>query len=548
MSLQRLLVYSPFAAIIAVCLAVRVASEQTTRHPDSTPPVSIPAATRIQSPRNMEASPANTAQSWLPSPSNAQPPANAPGLSGMDKAKATAGDASKATGNEQAVGKRNGKAAAKPLSDTSDEIDVPKQGRQKLATLKLFAQTSLRKPETWTPPVVYGPPLPPERIHVQIQAHQLRKDMQAGRITLVMDERDGEQLERLEHSGVYNWPAPPSNVIVRSDRQRNVLAGTTESDSLLPSQASRLQLASRSGELERTAANPADDPDFNPCAVPPSPLLLRLLTTLAGHSTPAHPLQILSLLRPPYRFGGYVHVGPANPHSMGLAADIGAYGGHAVRQSDPDACVAATLALLRDLPPGRYRLGLPKAPEGGWDLPPALTALLGQSAQTTPPAKPTSDTAKAAKQTKAAAATDTSGLEGTEAEPAENTTACAISALYGLYASSAKPVWPFFPPPFTQIVANEAAADTQAEDAEPSPSANPALAHGEAKSARGGKTSGKLTRTILRFQNEAYAPESDLTDTRLRKGLEQARKRGVDIVAMFPDGADHIHIDVRQNP
>ena len=368
MSLQRLLVYSPFAAIIAVCLAVRVASEQTTRHHDSTPPAPIPAAVGIQSPRGVEASYANTAQSWLPSPSNAQPPADVPGLSGMNTAKATAGDAAKAARNEQAAGKLNGKTAAKSLPDTSEKSDSPKPGRQKLATLKLSAQTPLRKPETWTPSVVYGPPLPPERVHVQIQAHQLRKDIQAGRVTLVMDERDGEQLERLEHSGVYNWPAPPPNVVVRSDRQRNILAGTTESDSLLPSQASRLQLASRSGELERTAFNPADDPDFNPCAVPPSPLLLRLLTTLAGHSTPAHPLEILSLLRPPYRFGGYVHVGPANPHSMGLAADIGAYGGHAVRQSDPDACVAATTRpaarpAARTLPVGiaesaRRRLGL----------------------------------------------------------------------------------------------------------------------------------------------------------------------------------------------
>ena len=112
---------------------------------------------------------------------------------------------------------------------------------------------------------------------------------------------------------------------------------------------------------------------------PPAPGLLRMLTTLAAHSTPSRPLEIMSLLRPPYRFGGFVHVGPANPHSMGLGVDIAAYGGHAIRQAEPETCVAAVLALLRDLPPGRYRLGMPKALEGGWDLPPALIALLNQS-------------------------------------------------------------------------------------------------------------------------------------------------------------------------
>ena len=55
-------------------------------------------------------------------------------------------------------------------------------------------------------------------------------------------------------------------------------------------------------------------------------------------------------------------------------------------------------------------------------------------------------------------------------------------------------------------------------------------------------------KTVLRFQNEAYAPESALNDARLRNALEAARRRGADVIALFPDGADHVHIDVRQNP
>ena len=140
-------------------------------------------------------------------------------------------------------------------------------------------------------------------------------------------------------------------------------------------------------------------------------------------------------------------------------------------------------------------------------------------------------------------------LEGADEVETENTTACAISALYGLYVSSAKPVWPFFPPPFTQVVANEPAGEQNKQEGEDGgATAKPISARMDAKTARSRKTGDQSMRAVLRFQNEAYAPESDLTDARLRKALEQARRRGVDIVAMFPDGADHIHIDARQNP
>src|SRR5207245_507718 len=78
-----------------------------------------------------------------------------------------------------------------------------------------------------------------------------------------------------------------------------------------------------------------------------------------------------------------------NPHSLGLAADIGTYAGHRIRQDDPEGCVAMVLALLRDLPPGRYRMGVPKAPEvplmvGRPPVSPALAALLTELVPDTP--------------------------------------------------------------------------------------------------------------------------------------------------------------------
>ena len=347
-----------------------------------------------------------------------------------------------------------------------------------------------------------------------------------------MDERDGEQLRCLLRDGVYCWPAPPPGVSVRSPRQRDVLEGTLEDEAAPP--GSDLLLASR-GALPRRSptANPADDPDFDPCVMPPAPGLLRMLTTLAAHSTPTRPLEIMSLLRPPYRFGGFVHVGPANPHSMGLGVDIAAYGGHAIHQSEPETCVAAVLALLRDLPPGRYRLGMPKAPEGGWDLPPALLALLGRPSHFAD-----------------AAAIETKGEAKLETEPTpqtETVTGCACAALYGLHVSSAKPAWPFFPPPFREVVAAEA---SDVSDETPLDTSKPETNKSETRKVetKNAAAPRPTLKTVLRFQNEAYAPESALNDSRLRNALEAARRRGADVIALFPDGADHVHIDVRQNP
>ena len=438
----------------------------------------------------------------------------------------------------------------------------------------------------WTPAPVYGPPCPPERMRIRQQAHHLLQDMEAGRLAVMMDERDGEQLRGLERDGVYGWPAPPQGVTTRSPRQRDVLEGTLEesdtfSDPQTLARSERmyarnsttggthadLTLASRGALPLRSPAirsinpanpaiNPADDPDFDPCVLPPAPGLLRMLTTLAAHSAPARPLCVMSLLRPPYRMGGFVHVGPANPHSLGLAVDIAAYGGYSIRQSHPEQCVMATLALLRDLPPGRYRLGMPKAPEGGWELPPVLSALLRRAEAGSPVGSEAEGEAAASASKGTVSKTTLSksviGAENFAASPPLDllpyagrssdfkteqaeaatdkigaATGCAAAALYGLHASRAKPAWPFFPPPYLEITAWQP-DDPNASAAAPGPRSD--------------------LKPTLRFQNEAYAPENALADLRLQRALQRARQRGVDVIALFPDGADHIHVDVRQNP
>ena len=50
---------------------------------------------------------------------------------------------------------------------------------------------------------------------------------------------------------------------------------------------------------------------------------------------------------------------------------------------------------------------------------------------------------------------------------------------------------------------------------------------------------------LIGFANEDYAPLEALGDARVRDAILAARERGVDIYALFPDGADHVHIDVR---
>lgn len=365
--------------------------------------------------------------------------------------------------------------------------------------------------EPYGPFPIYGPPLPRDREVNRKLALRLLAYCRSGALLLTVPERESGQLQALSEQGLYCWPVPPSGITIRSSRQQEILAGTSLDDEGRQDQHGERSISSsrQKRPLPSRGVGTNRDTDstipsaFDPLYKPPSPTLLRLLTTLAMHSTPHRPLELMSLLRPLYRTGAFVHVGPLNPHSLGLAADIAAYGGHRIRQEAPDECVSATLALLRDLPPGRYRLGLPKAPEvplcvGRAPASFLLAAWLPELAE-----EPGS----------------------TPERPAlhEAIHAAALGATLG----AQRAVWPFFPSPEPLLEEGCVAPRRIA--------GKPVL--------RGGK----LEPSLIRFRNEEYADAEDLNDSRLKRALEAARRHGVEIVALFPDGRDHIHVDVRQN-
>jgi L,D-transpeptidase ErfK/SrfK len=85
--------------------------------------------------------------------------------------------------------------------------------------------------------------------------------------------------------------------------------------------------------------------------------LRQALARLANHTSPSRPLVLMSLYRP---------LGPDRlhePHGNGMAADIAAFGGHTIDNQHPGEALEGVLAILRTLPPGQYRLGLPKPPD-----------------------------------------------------------------------------------------------------------------------------------------------------------------------------------------
>ncbi len=348
-------------------------------------------------------------------------------------------------------------------------------------------------------------PLLPQQEYDREQAGKLLADMAAGRLRLTVPEREAAQLRTLAIDGCLSWPAPPPGVTILNDRQTAILAETAE----LPvanshPRVQRSPLAARSGsESERKNASHSNSGvvTFNPLRRPPAPALLHMLAVLVSKSTQDRPLELMSLLRPPYRLGDYVHVGPLNPHSLGLAADIASFGGYDIRQDQPESCVKATLALLDALPPGCYRLGLPKAPEtplfvGRPPLPPILSGWL-------PPAP---------------AAKSVSSAD------------CVMGALLGVTLGQSQPrPWPFFPPPQPRLEHGRIC---------PEPTANQPIIGNQPVT----------TPEIISYRNEAYAPIDKLLDRRLQREIAAARLRGVEIVAVFPDGADHIHIDVRKHP
>ena len=369
---------------------------------------------------------------------------------------------------------------------------------------------SVKIPAKPKPPfALFGPPLPRERAFAAQQAERLRGFLKTGRLRFANPERDGQQLFCVARDGLYLWPPETPQAIA--------------SASFVPaSEAPRPQapLSSRYGVGTRIRPPapedvPAEKTPVAPLPPPPDPHLMETLAALAAHSAPSRPLEILSLFRPPYRTAYWRHGGPGTLHSHGMAVDIGAYGGHSITQSDPEGCVLMTLALLRDLPPGSYRLGLPKAPDaplvvGHVFLSPSLDALVypqagaGKGKSLRPSrrgkGKPANPPLKSALPVNSAAQTF-----------------AILPAALGIEAGCPPVAWPFFPAPQPEIKDGVIAATKP----------NGSQAH------------------IVRFQNEAYAPAEALADVRLRDAIKRAAKRGAFIIGLFPDGADHIHLDVK---
>ena len=381
--------------------------------------------------------------------------------------------------------------------------------------------------------------------------------IQSGKITLTNGSRDQAQLAVLAKSGQYLWPAlrtpspKPARPIANFPRVAEVPSPLIPADSQqdqIDSQLSPEETSVRPSQSERASGHRLKGvkspsrhapPGFRslktmpPPEVSPSPLLpdtpgyvactpsiglLNLLSSLSQRSTPEKPLELMSLLRPPYRTAGFQHAGARNPHSLGMAADIACYQGLRFRQSRPNDCILATVALLNDLPKGSYRVGMPKAPEGvnseikiGFSdfladtLPPEIFNALTVSPSRIKPVSTKSKSSskkRGSRKSKSEISPQPASLKGKGA---------LLGALAGVHFGRPVAVWPFFPAP-----RREAITDWRGR---------------------------QELRTL--FANESYAPEEALASSRVRAALAKAKKRGVNVVALFPDAADHIHIDVR---
>ena len=372
-------------------------------------------------------------------------------------------------------------------------------------------------------------------------AAQLLVAIQSGKLTLTNGDRDREQLKTLAKSGSYLWPAlNPTHIVSKlpnafaakrlpasqfDDRlQENPFELETGTKSSPPNQ----QLGGNSGyrskrgvspsrhapagmrigafgtedELPATSSIVAANPLYVSCS--PSLGLLKMLTAFSARSTSAKPLELMSLLRPPYRTSRFAHAGPRNPHSCGLAADIAAYGGLRICQSHPKECVQAFIKMIDDLPVGKYRVGAPKAPGNMMGIDSFSDFISDALPMETAPALLPEVKKKTRKRSKTNLAVSKTMKPNAANMPV-------ISALRGAYDGNPAVVWPFFPAPSRETVTDS---------------------YGN-----------KSTRTL--FANESYAPETALASGRVRAALARARRRGADVVALFPDAADHVHIDVR---
>ncbi len=379
---------------------------------------------------------------------------------------------------------------------------------------------------TVPPTVKPDPPVQPttgpssiDRTAVRRGARQFRTYLDQGHVRLLNEQRDRAQIEGLCLEGLFQWPPPL--VQPRPDRLG------PESDPLDSSNRTAPSRHEQRGPTVRTVSDQPPDasaPDSDrrqssdsssPGIVKAQPIsyttgppveLFQMLNALASHATDRQPLAITSLLRPPYRTVRYYMQSATNPHALGIAVDIAAYGGHTISSADPEEDVQAFIAILKALGPGRYRMGLPKAPQPtraldtGFRPPDSLS---GDSPQMDSFGSALSRRSEGALPSRGARRQDGdrepgAGSTAATRRPADDPTTPTVAE------------WPFFPPPQKTV-------DAQ------------------------GKS------TIL-FANEHYAAEQYLSDPRLRKALSDARQRGADVFALFPDGADHIHIDVRQVP
>lgn len=307
----------------------------------------------------------------------------------------------------------------------------------------------------------------------------LLHSVEKGNLRLLNHQRDLQQLRTLANRGDFPWNPSPA---------RSTTPSRHATPRVLPPDLSAFPPPIRQGiEIGFSEAEPSQ------IATKPSRRLLEMLNLLATKSSPQRPFVVISLLRPPYRTAGFLHAGPMNPHSNGLACDIHSYGGYSFAARDIEDSVQGFLAVLRDLPQGRYRMGVPKAP--------VFSFVVGKTLY---------------ESERVALDVDGAGGGGV-------LESMAAGAFFGFYGA----VWPFFPPeePLVQegLVQPKTHNEVPVLDAE-----------------------GKPVPQIARFANERYADESGLNDQRLREALTAARKRGVDVIAMFPDGRSHLHVDVRE--
>ena len=375
-------------------------------------------------------------------------------------------------------------------------------------------------PQTGTEPSPLRPTV--DRSTVMRGARQFRSLVDQGRVRLLNSDRDHAQIDCLCADGLFQWPVPAGAQLRRDrvlpdpealdtvepdagiDRERtHSAARTARASVMLSGSADRNPLAAGGAVPVRTInTTPAT------FATEPPVELFRMLVGLASRSTDQKPLEITSLLRPPYKTTRYAMQSPGNPHALGIAVDISAFGGHSIVTSDPEEAVQAVLALLKSLPPGRYRLGLPKAPElarpmdTGVAIPDTLN---GDAPKPDIEGDGARRRARSSLPSRGAGRQNAGRLPG--GPPATDTDA---RAARGSSAANAPAVWPFFPPPQ--------------------------------------KGFDVLGKPVTMFANEHYAAEQYINDSRLRKGLADARSSGVDVYAVFPDGVNHVHVDVKPAP